>query len=138
MVDDAKVEDGDRCRLRKVLTQLRRDTDEESAKRELLEEMQQNVDEAHAIAFESERRSCQELEEVMCAWEREIGRPNNLSTKIWQMMQSNNAKSDNLESDFTEILERTHQLEWHETAKAIDQEILRSKLADGKCSGLNS
>ena len=105
--DDAKVEDGDKGRLRKALKQLRKDRDEEGAARELLEEMQQNVDEAHARASESERRLCQELEEFMYWWDREIGRPSNLNTKIWQMMQCNSTKSDNLESDFAENLEKT-------------------------------
>ena len=45
--------------------------------------------------------------------------PQNLTAKIWQMMQSNNTMSQNLETDFAEILERTHQLEWNGTAKAI-------------------
>ena len=43
----------------------------------------------------------------MYSQDRETGRPNNLSAKNWQMMQSNFAK------------ERTHQLGWNETAKAI-------------------
>ena len=81
--------------------------------------MQQNVDEAHARASESERSLCKEFEEDMYSRDREIGRSNNLSTRIWQIMQSNNTKSDNLEIDFAEILEKTHQLEWGETAKSI-------------------
>ena len=55
----------------------------------------------------------------MFSWDREIARPHNLSAKIWQMMQSNNTKSDNLEGDFAENLEKTHQPGWNETAKAI-------------------
>ena len=55
----------------------------------------------------------------MYSWEQEIGRPNHLTTKIWQIIQSNNTKSDNLENDFTEILEKTHLLEWNETTKSI-------------------
>ena len=35
------------------------------------------------------------------------------------MMRSKNTKSDNLESDFAEILEKTHLLGWNETAKTI-------------------
>ena len=119
MADDVKIEDSDKGRLRKALKQHRKDRDEENAARELLEEMQQNVDDAHARSSESERRLCQELEEFMYSWDREVGTPYNLSAKIWQMMRSNNTKSDNLESDFPEILERTQQLGWNETAKAI-------------------
>ena len=55
----------------------------------------------------------------MYSWDREVGTPHNLSTKIWQMMQSNNTKSDNLESDFAGILVKTHKLGWNETAKSI-------------------
>ena len=112
MADDAKVEDGDKGRLRKTLKQLRKERDEENEVRALLEEMQQNLDEAHARASETERRLCQELEDYMCSWDREVGRPNNLIAHIQQMMQSNDTKSENLGKDFTEILERT------ETAKA--------------------
>ena len=46
----------------------------------------------------------------MYSWDREMRRPHNLS---------NNTKSDTLESDFAEILEKTHQHGWNETAKAI-------------------
>ena len=91
MAENANVEDGDKSRLRKALKQLRNDREEETAARELLEEQ----------PSESERSLCRELEEFMYSWEREIERPNNLSTKIWQIMQSNNTKSDTLKSDLT-------------------------------------
>ena len=119
MAEDAKVDDGVRTRLRRALKQLRKDREEERAARELLEEMQRNVGEEQERACESERSLCRELEEYVYSWEREIGRPHNLSTKIWQMVQCNITKSDNLESDFTEILEKTHLLVWKETAKTI-------------------
>ena len=110
MAEDAKVDDGDRSRLMRALKELRKDREEERAARELLEEMQQNLDEAQERASVSERSLCRELEEYMYSWDPELGRPHNLSTKIWQMMQSNNTKSDNLESDFAvaDILEKTH------------------------------
>ena len=44
---------------------------------------------------------------------------NYLSTKIWQMIQSNNTKSENLEGDITEILEKTFLLWWSESKKSI-------------------
>ena len=80
------------------MKQLREERDEENEARALLEEMQRNLDEAHARPCETERRLYQELEEYMYSWEREVGGPNNLSAKIWQMMQSNSTKSLNLES----------------------------------------
>ena len=69
MAEDATVEDGDKSRLRRALKQLRKDRDKENAVREFLEEMQQNVDEAHARASESERSLCRELEEDMYPWD---------------------------------------------------------------------
>ena len=47
LTDDAKVEDGDRGRIRKTLMQLREEEYEACA---LLEDMQKNVQEAHARA----------------------------------------------------------------------------------------
>ena len=67
--------------------------------------------------------------------------------------ESNNTKSENLEGNFAEILERAHQLEWNEMAKnnlgfgprkkimrvlEFDQADFEIKLADGKCRGPNS
>ena len=43
VVDDAKVEVGDKGRLRKTLEQLRKERDEENEVRAFLEEMQQNL-----------------------------------------------------------------------------------------------
>ena len=118
MAEDAKIDDGARSRFRRALQQFRKGREEERAARE----MQQNGDEAQERPCESERILCRELEEYMYSWDREIGRPHNLSTKIWQMMQSNNTKSHKLESDFTETLEETHLLGWNETAKTIKVE----------------
>ena len=99
MADNANVEDGDNRRFRETLKQLRKERDEENEARALLEEMQQNL-EAHARASETERILCLEHEDYMYSWDREVGRPNNLSAKNWQIMQSNNMKLENLEKDF--------------------------------------
>ena len=85
----------------------------------LLEEMQQNLDEAHARASETERRLCHELEDYTYSWDREIGRPNNLSDTIWQMMQSGKRGRRTLLKKNSQKFWRTHQLKWNETAKAI-------------------
>ena len=77
----------------------------------------------HTKAVVCNKQSPMQIGEYMYSWEREIGRPNKLSTKIWKMMQSNNTKSENLESDFTEILEKTH-LGWNETTKSIRLKFL--------------
>ena len=54
----------------------------------------------------------------MYSWDRGSGRPQNISHKLWQMMQSNDTKSENLDKDVADILERAHQVEWNERAKA--------------------
>ena len=75
-------------------------------------DMQQHVEEA-------QERVCRELQKYMYSWEDEVRRPNHHSTKIWQMIQRNNTNSENLENDFTEILEKTHLLGWNEATKSI-------------------
>ena len=64
MAEDARVDDGARSRLRRALKQLRKDMEEERATRELLEEIQQNVDEAQERACESDQSLCGELKEL--------------------------------------------------------------------------
>ena len=106
MAEDAKL-DGVRARIKKALKQLSQAREEERAAKELQEEMKENVERAQERVLESEENLCKELDEYMYSWEQEKGRPNNLSTKIWQMMQSDNTKSENLEKYFTEILQKT-------------------------------
>ena len=119
MAEDARVNDGARSRPRRACNNSAKTGKKEvRAAGEHPEEMQQHVDGAQERACESERCLCRELEEGMYSWEREFGRPR-LSTKIWQMMQSKNTKFDHLESDFTEILEKTHLRRWNATAKSI-------------------
>ena len=97
------------------MKQLRKDREEERTARELLEEMQQTVEEAQERASESEWSLCRELEEQMYSWDREIGRPHNLSTKTW--------KSDAIWNSTTsaEILEKIHQAGVERNGE-IDQE----------------
>ena len=57
------------------------------------------MNEAYARASETEQRLCRELEEYTYSWGREFGRPQNICDKFWQMMQSNNAKSENFEKE---------------------------------------
>ena len=81
--------------------------------------MQENVEKAQKRVLQLEDNLWKELDEYMYSWEQETGRPNHFSTKIWQMIQSSNTKSENLENYFTEILEKTHVLGWNETTKSI-------------------
>ena len=79
--------------------------------------MQQNLDEADARASETEQRLYRELEEYMNSWDRECGRPQDISDNL-----ANNAKQQ-YEAGRTLIkisqksLEKTHQIGWSETAK---------------------
>ena len=50
---DAKAEDNARSKLKNTLKQLCKERDAENEARALLEEMQQNLDEAHARASET-------------------------------------------------------------------------------------
>ena len=75
--------------------------------------MQEIVDEAHAGGSETEQRLCRELEVYMYSCDRGSGRPQNISDILWEMMQSNDTKSENLDEDFDEILEKARiKVEW--------------------------
>ena len=131
MAEDANVDYGDKSRLRSLeatpqKTATKKDRHVNSWKKcsKTWTKHRSNL-----IGAEFVQRS----RRVQYSWDREIGRPHNLSTKIWQMMQSSNTKSDNLECDFTEILEKTHQLEWNEAAKSI--RVWAEKEEDGSPQG---
>ena len=131
MAEDANVDDGDKSRLKSLeatpqKTATKKDRHVNSWKKCSKTWTKHR---SKLIGAEFVQRS----RRVQYSWDREIGRPHNLSTKIWQMMQSSNTKSDNLECDFTEILEKTHQLEWNEAAKSI--RVWAEKEEDGSPQG---
>ena len=105
--------------MKKGLKQLRKAREEERAAKELQEEMLENVEKAQERVLQLAENLWKELDEYMYSWEQEFGRPNHLSTKIWQLIRSNHTKSENLENDFTEILDRTRVLGWNETTESI-------------------
>ena len=72
---DETQEDKERSRLKDVVKQLRKESEEENQARVLLEEIQQNFDEAHARASETEQELCRELGEYMHSWDQELERP---------------------------------------------------------------
>ena len=78
----------------------------------LLKKMQQNLDEAHAEASETERKLRRELGEYIHLWEREFERPRYIMDKMWQLMQSNDTRTMNLNEDFEELLNRAQQTGW--------------------------
>ena len=67
------------------------------------------MEKAQERVLQSEENLC-----YIVSWEPDRRRPNYLSTKIWQIIQSNNTKSENLDGDYTEILEKTFLLGWSE------------------------
>ena len=105
LADDATVEDGDRGRIKKTLKQLRKEENEEYEARALLEAVQQTVNEAYARDSENNLELYRELKKYMYSWDRECGRPQNISDKLWQMMQSNDTKVEDFVKYFSDILE---------------------------------
>ena len=59
--------------------------------------MQRNVEKAQERVWVQEARLHRKIENYFYSRDREIGRPNNLDTKIQQMMQSN-TKFENLDT----------------------------------------
>ena len=104
MADDAKVEDGDRGRLKKTFKQLRKERDEENEVGAFLEEMEQNLDEAHARAPKLSEDCARSSRNTCTRGTEKLEDQTYSAPKSGKMMQSNDAKSENLEQDFAEIL----------------------------------
>ena len=111
---DEKQEDNERTIIKKTLKQLCEEEDEADEARALLEEMQQNVDEAEAKVAETRRRLFREINECMHSWDQELGRPHNIMDKVWQMMQSNDTKTMNLNE---ELMSKAQQTGWKGSTK---------------------
>ena len=77
--------------------------------RTLLYDMQQNVDEADASVTKTRSRLCPEINEYMHSWEEELGRTHHIMDKMWQMMQSNDTKTMNLDKDVEEMVRKAKQ-----------------------------
>ena len=92
--------------LKDTLKKLRKEREEENEARALLEEMQQNLEEAHARASETERKLYRELGEYTHSWEKALERPHYIMDKIWQ---SNDTKTMNPNKDFEELLNKAQQ-----------------------------
>ena len=92
--------------IRDLLEQLQKRREEEDEARVPVEEMQRNLDQAQNRSYEVERKSDRVLWEYIEAFEKEMGRPQLLTTKRVQMMQSRETKNLNLDKDFEEIMSR--------------------------------
>ena len=74
--------------------------------------MRRNFDEAQNRSYEVERELDQVLWEHIEAFDKEQGRPQLITTKLWQMMQSKDTKDLNLDEDRDEILSKIKQTGW--------------------------
>ena len=72
---DERQEDKERSMLKDTLKKLRKEREDENEAPALLEEMQQNLEEAHARGSENERKLCRELGKHIQSCEKELERP---------------------------------------------------------------
>ena len=114
---DERQEDKERSMLKDVLKQLRKEREEEDEARALIEEMRQNLEEAHPRASETERKLCLKFGEYMHSWNQELERPHYVMNDMWRMMQSNDTKTMNLDKDFEELLKKAKQTGWNGSTK---------------------
>ena len=110
---DEIQEDKERIIIKKTLTQLDKEEKEAEEARTLLYDMQQNVDEADAKVS----RLYREINEKMHSWDQELGRPHHIMDKMWQMMQSNDTETMNLDKDFEEMVSKAKQTGWNGSTK---------------------
>ena len=98
--------------------QLQRRRAEEDEARDLTEEMQHNLDEAQNRSYEIQRKLDRVLLEYIEAFDKEMGRPQLIMTKLWQMMQSRDTKNLNLDHDFDDTVSRkVKQIGWNELTR---------------------
>ena len=58
---------------------------------------------------ETRSRLDREINEYLHSWDPELGRPHHIMDKMWQMMQSNDTKTMNLDKDFEEMVSKAKQ-----------------------------
>ena len=114
---DEKQEERKRCRIRDKLVEFRKRTEKEDEARNLIEEMQRNLDDAQNKRYEAEQKLNGILWEHIEAFDKERGRPKIMMTKLWQLMQSRETKNLNLDKDLDEILSKIKQTGWSESAR---------------------
>ena len=102
-----------------LLGELRKRRAEEDEARNLIEEMQRNLDEAQHKSLEVEQKLIRILWEYIEAFDKERGRPQLIMTKLWQMMQSSETKYLNLEKDLDETLNKIKQTGWDESTRTM-------------------
>ena len=93
---DERQEHKERSMLEGILKQLQKEREDEYEARALIEEMQRNL--------ETERKLGRVLGEYISSNEKEMVRPHYIMDKMWQMMQSKDTKTLNLDKDFEELM----------------------------------
>ena len=69
-------------------------------------------------------------EEYLYSWDQEIDRPQEVNERQWQMMQSNDTKSLNLDKDFDGLQGMVQQIGWNdENIKRKQKRTARIKVA---------
>ena len=114
---DENQEERERGMIRDQLVELRKRREEEDEARNLIEEMQRNLDDAHNKSYELEQKLNRILWEYIEVFDKERGRPRILMTKLWQLMQSRETKNLNLDRDLDEILSKIKQTGWSESTR---------------------
>ena len=59
------------------------------------------------------------MEDYIFSWEPERRRSGTLNAKNWKMVQRSTAKSENLENDFTETVEKVQELGWKDGKRFV-------------------
>ena len=103
---DERQEHKERSMLKGLPQQLQKEREEEEEARGLIEEMQRNLDEAQARASETEPKLGCVLGEYTYSYEKEMGRTDYIMDKMWQMMQSKDTKTLNLDKDLEAIMNK--------------------------------
>ena len=85
--------------MRDLLEQFHKRREEGNEARVLIEELQRNLDEAQNRCYDVERKLDRVLWEYIEAFDKEMGRPQLIMTKLWQMMQIKDTKNLNLDKD---------------------------------------
>ena len=107
--------------IRDLLGELRKRREEENESRNLIDEMQCNLDETQDKGYEVGRKLNRILWEYIEAFDKERGRPRLIMVKLWQLMQSTDTKNVNMDNGLDEILSN-----WMERVDQ-DKEILDAR-----------
>ena len=106
-VMDEKQEERERGMIRDLLGEHRTTREEEDEARNLIEEMQRNLDEPQNKSFELEWKLNRFLWENVEAFDKKRGRPRLVIRKPRHLMQSRDTKNLNVDKDFDEILRKS-------------------------------